>query len=42
MRKKPIAIQEISSGIPAADDRGYNGLVRLVYGELADNLNSLL
>jgi len=24
MRKKPIALQEISSGIPAAGDRGYN------------------
>jgi putative acetyltransferase len=24
MRKKPIAVQEISSGISAADDRGYN------------------
>ena len=24
MRKKRIAVQEISSGISAADDRGYN------------------
>jgi len=26
MRKSAIAVQEISSGIAAAGDRGYNGL----------------
>jgi len=28
MRKKPIGVQEISSGIAAAGDRGYNGKAR--------------
>jgi len=28
MRKSAIAVQEISSGISAVDDRGYNGKAR--------------